>query len=87
MEERFPIFKYLAESIKYVIKIYQNLPLGDLGDVVHSLARIVPNSCILIGKARQHGGDNHFEVTGKFWPEGNGGGRGWCVPRSDNEGG
>lgn len=54
---------YLAEGIENVVKVFEDLPLGDFGNVVHCLACIVPNSCILIGEASQHRGDNDFEIT------------------------
>lgn len=52
-----------------MVKVFENLPLGDFGNVVHRLASIVPNSCILVGEASQHGWDYDFEVTRKFLQE------------------
>lgn len=53
---------HLRQRIEYVIEEQQNLPLGHLGDVVHTLARIVSNPCILIREARQNRRYNLFEV-------------------------
>lgn len=41
----------LAERIEDVVKVYQDLPLGDLGNIVHGLTGIVSDSRILIGEA------------------------------------
>lgn len=49
-----------------MVKILENLPLGDLGNVVHCLACIVPNSCILIGEASQNGGDDDLKIAWKL---------------------
>ena len=48
----------LAESIEDLIEVDENLPFGDFGDVVHALARVVPDARILVGEAGKHGGDN-----------------------------
>lgn len=54
---------YFTKSIKYVVEVLQDLALCDFGNVVHGLACIVPNSCILIGKTSQHRGDDDFEIA------------------------
>lgn len=57
-----------------MVKVFENLALSNFGNVVHCFAGIVPNSCILIGEASQHGWDDDFEVARKFGAEGDGGG-------------
>lgn len=57
---------YLAQGIKDMVKILEYLSLGDFGNVVHGLACIVPNSCILVGEASQHRGDDDLEITREF---------------------
>lgn len=57
---------YLAEGIKNVVEIDQDLALCDFGDVVHRLAGVVADAGILIGKAGENGGHNDLEVLGKL---------------------
>ena len=38
----------LAELIEYVVKIYQDLALGNFGNVIHGLTGIISYSRILI---------------------------------------
>jgi len=57
---------YLAECVEDVVEVDENLPLGYLGDVIHGLARIVPNPGILIGKAGQDRRNNNLQVLGKL---------------------
>lgn len=61
---------YLAKSVEYKVEIYQNLPFGDLGDVVHSLAGIIPDTGILVGEAGKYWWDDNLKISGKLLPEG-----------------
>lgn len=65
---------YLAESIKDMVEVDQDLALGHLGDVVHSLACIVSNTGILVGKAGEDGRDNDLQIPRQFRAEGDGSG-------------
>lgn len=49
-----------------MVKVYQNLPLCDLGYVVHGLARVVPYAGILVCEAGEDGWDDDFEVSGEL---------------------
>lgn len=42
---------YLAEGIEDVIEINEDFALCDLGNVIHGLAGIVSDSCILVCEA------------------------------------
>lgn len=57
---------YLAQSIKNIVEIYQNLALGHFGNVVHGLTGIVPDTGILVGKAGKHRRYNNLEILGKL---------------------
>jgi hypothetical protein len=57
---------YLAESVKDLVEVDEYLSLGDLGDVVHALAGIVPNAGILVREAGEYGGHDLLEVAGDF---------------------
>jgi len=48
---------YLAQGIKDVVEVDENLPLCDLGNVVHALTGVVPDTGILIGEAGEDGRD------------------------------
>lgn len=52
----------LAKGIKYVIEVDQNFTLSNFRDVIHRLARVIPDPGILVGKAGQYWGDNDAEV-------------------------
>lgn len=54
---------YLAKSIKDLIKVDEDFPLCDLGNVVHALASIVSDTGILVGEAREHGRDDLFKIA------------------------
>ena len=57
---------YLAEGIEYVVEIFQDLPLSDLGNIVHRLASVVADTSILVGKASQHRGDYSLKISGQL---------------------
>jgi hypothetical protein len=57
---------HLTERVKYVVKVYQNLALGYLCNVVHALASVVSYSGILIGEAGENRRDDFFEIAGNF---------------------
>lgn len=61
---------HLAESIKDLVKVDEYLTLCDLCNVVHALARVVPDSSILIAEAGQHRRHDFLEVAGDFGPQG-----------------
>jgi hypothetical protein len=57
---------YLTKGVEDVVEVLEDLTLGDLGDVVHGLACIIPNPRILVRKAGQDRGHNDFEILGEF---------------------
>ena len=57
---------YLAECIEDVVEVDEDLALGHLGDVVHGLARIVPDTGILVREAGQNWRHDGGKVFGKL---------------------
>lgn len=57
---------YLAESVEYVVKIYQNLSFCHLRNVVHSFACIITNPSVLVGEASQHWRNDLLQVSGEL---------------------
>lgn len=57
---------HLAEGVEYVIKIDENLALGNLGDIIHSFTGIVPHPRILVREASKHGGHDYFQILGQL---------------------
>lgn len=57
---------YLAQRVKHLVEVYQDLSLGDLCNVVHALARIVSDPSILIREASENGRDDLAEIAGDF---------------------
>ena len=53
----------LAEGIKDLVKVEENLPFGNLGYVVHALAGVVSNARILVGEAGKDGWHDFFQVS------------------------
>lgn len=54
----------LAKCVENVIKVGQNLAFGYLGDIVHTFARIIPYSGILIGETSQDWRHNLVQIAG-----------------------
>lgn len=52
----------LAEGVEYVIEVDQYLALANLCDVVHGLARIIPDPGILVGEAGKHWRDDDVKI-------------------------
>lgn len=46
-----------------MVEVLQDFSLCDFGNVVHGLACIVPNPCILIGETSQHRRNYDFEIA------------------------
>ncbi len=42
---------YLAQGIKYVIKIPEDFAFGDLCDIIHGLACVIADTSVLVGEA------------------------------------
>jgi hypothetical protein len=59
-------FSHLAQRIEYLVEVDEYLPLGHFRDIVHALARIVPNAGILVAEAREDWRYDLFEVAGDF---------------------
>ena len=56
----------LAEGVKDVVEIGEYFTLRDLGDVVHRLASVVPDSGILIAETSYDRRHNAVEVPGEL---------------------
>ena len=57
---------YLTQGVKYVVEVDKNFTLGDFGNVVHGLARIIANPGVLIGEACQDGRDDVLKISRKL---------------------
>jgi hypothetical protein len=57
---------YLAEGIEYVVEIYQNLPFCYLCNVVHGLACVITNPCVLVSEAGQDWRNDLLQVSREF---------------------
>jgi hypothetical protein len=57
-------FSYLAQGIKDLVEVQQDLALCDLCNVVHALASVISNSSILVGEAGEDRWNDFFEITG-----------------------
>jgi hypothetical protein len=57
---------HLAEGVKDVVEVDQDLPFSDLSDVVHGLAGVVPNTGILVSEAGENWWDDNLKVSSKF---------------------
>lgn len=53
----------LAQGVEDVVEEQQYLPFCYLGNVVHALASIVPDSCVLVCEACKDWGDDCLEVA------------------------
>lgn len=49
-----------------MVKVDENLSLGDLCDVVHALARIVADTGIWVAEARKNWRHNFFKIASDF---------------------
>ena len=49
-----------------MVEVNEYLPLRNLCDIVHALARIVPNTGILVAEAREDRRYDFFEIAGDF---------------------
>ena len=54
---------YLAESVKNIIEENQDLSLGNLGNIVHTLAGVISDPRILIGETCKDGRDYFFQIS------------------------
>jgi hypothetical protein len=73
LDRQLSIGSQLAESIEDVVEVDENLTLGDFCNVVHALASIVSDSCVLVGKASQNRRYYVAEVTSNVDSESDGG--------------
>lgn len=53
----------LAQGVEDIVEEQQYLPFCYLGNVVHALASIVPDSCVLVGEACKDWGNDCLEIA------------------------
>lgn len=57
---------YLAERIEYIVEEEQDFAFRNLGDIIHALASIISDPCILIGKTGEHRRNDLFQILGNL---------------------
>jgi hypothetical protein len=57
---------HLAEGVKNVVEVDQDLALCDFGNVIHGLAGVVSNASILVSEAGEYWWYDDFEISSKL---------------------